>query len=117
MLLVEAYDPTQRSYGTTAKGPSGFGFETGIALLLPAVWKLTEKIVDKLGDKAADAIAAKAMKILESKKSSGPSDDAALRELTTWAENELAENGVPKDRVATVTRTLLDALRKQTPPS
>ena len=46
-FLVETYDPNRDYTGKAASGPQGFGAEIAVALLLPVVWKLVEKLLEE----------------------------------------------------------------------
>lgn len=70
LILAENFDRKQRSFGSTAKGPLGFGLAGTAALLLPVVYIFFDGFVSelkqqlqKLGGKAADEVMSRIVKI------------------------------------------------------
>jgi len=73
VILIDSYDPSNALYGKTAKGPSGFGVEAGIALLMPIVWKLAEKLLSEIYGQSVSALAKKILaSIVPSGSDKGP---------------------------------------------
>jgi len=105
--LVGGYKPSDNKDGETARGSQGIGVTTGIALLLPIIYRFFDKFLDRLASRLADGT----IDIMRDwlTHPDKKNDD----EMRDYIRSGLHEAGLSDEQLSSVTETVLETIKRK----